>query len=186
MKNRIRWVLAAVLLMGVVFASAATLGYGFSFGTGSAAFSGSAFQTSDRPATAAPAIRSGLIESFDSKLARSNLDLSLAGKSYTPISVATNNNPMFGRNTSFSDLAGATEPTTVSSPGAESQSFGLVSARSVVIGNNSIDGGSVGESTVVSDSTVTTPVPEPETYAMLLAGLVVIVVVSRRRASGKA
>ena len=184
-KNKIRWVLAAVMLMGVVWASAATLGYGFSFNTASAGTSGGSFQASDRPATAAPAIRSGLIESFDSKVARSNLDLSLAGKSYTPISVATNNNPMYGRNTSFSDLAGATEPTTVRSPGSESQSFGLVPARSVVIGNNPIDGGSVGESTVVTDPTVTTPVPEPETYAMLLAGLMVIVVVSRRRANGK-
>ena len=65
MKNRIRWVLAALLLMGVVWASAATLGYDFSFGSGSAGTSGGSFQASDRPATAAPAIRSGLIESFD-------------------------------------------------------------------------------------------------------------------------
>jgi len=182
-KNRFRWVIAALLLMGVVWASAATLSYGFNFGTGSAGGSGGGFQMPASPAAAVRAIRNALLDGYDNKVTSSNQSLLLSSPSYAPIKVAIDTNPMVGRDISFNDWTETTEPSLISAA-AQPESFALLPTQFVAIGGSAPPGNSLGISdpTVVIDPTIPPPVPEPETWAMLLAGLLVMVFVSRRRA----
>lgn len=182
MKNRFRWVIAALLLMGFVWASAATLSYGFNLGSDSAGGSGGGFQMPASPAAAVRAIRNALLDGYDNKVSRSNQSLMLDGKSYTPIRVAIDTNPMVGRDISFNDWAETTEPSLISA--AAQPTYALLPTQFVAIGGSAPPGNSLGISdpTVVIDPTIPPPVPEPETWAMLLAGLLVMVFVSRRRA----
>nr|WP_256445126.1 PEP-CTERM sorting domain-containing protein [Rhodoferax sp. U11-2br] len=88
---------------------------------------------------------------------------------------------MVSRDISFNDWAETTQPALISS--AAQPTYALLPTQFVAIGSSPVDGQSLGISdpTVVIDPTIPSPVPEPETWAMLLAGLLVMVFVSRRR-----
>jgi hypothetical protein len=172
--------LASSLLVSAAWATAATSSYNINFATASGtSFTNTFLITPDVDNTLFLSVL-GSADQFSSLSFQITDGPSVTASTKADSLVASFNDASSSSlGSSYTLLAGQTYQLTVTGTTLTLDSG--VTGSITVYGKNA----SIIELPVVTGPTITTPVPEPETYAMLLAGLGVMVLVARRRSGGK-